>query len=291
MLKVLVTGATGHLGAAITSELGSAGEVLPLSHGELDIADDEAVRAVVRAWQPTAIVNCAAYNDVDGAEEEVVQALSVNAFGVHTLARIAGERGLVLVHFGTDFVFDGEAAQPYTELDQPNPKGVYAASKLLGEWFARDAPQHYVLRVESLFGGPTAGVSARAGSVGRILDGIREGREVPVFTDRTVSPSYAIDVAQAARAVLERRPPPGLYHCVNAGTVTWHDLAVEAARLMGRTPRLRPITLADVPLKANRPKYCALSSEKLALAGIPLPSWRDALQRYLENKSGMRDEE
>ena len=190
------------------------------------MSDEGAVTAAVRAVEPDVIINCAAYNDVDGAEQEPGEALRVNTFGVSALACAARQHGATLVHYSTDFVFDGETTRPYTEEDRPNPRGLYAASKLLGDWFAADAPRAYVLRVESLFGHPGPG-RARRGSLGTIVDRIRAGEEVPVFVDRTVSPGYTADIAWATRAALERGIPPGLYHCVNSGGASWARIADE----------------------------------------------------------------
>jgi dTDP-4-dehydrorhamnose reductase len=223
------------------------------------------------------IVNCAAYNQVDRAEEEPHRALDVNAFGVRALARAAASAGALFVHYSSDFVFDGTATRPHTEDDAPNPQSVYAASKLLGEWFALEAPGAYVLRVESLFG-----ARERRSSLEAIVAGLRSGTEVPVFTDRTVSPSYIVDVAAATLALVERCPAAGLYHCVNSGAATWEAVAIEAARQLDVTPRLRPMKLAEMKLSAPRPLYCALSNAKLAAAGILMPAWEDALSRYLK---------
>ena len=280
-MKILVTGAAGHLGAAITRELSSAHDVVGLARGDLDITDTGAVQRAVAAARPDAVVNCAAYNDVDRAEDEPVRAFEVNAFGVQALARAAESVGASLVHFGTDFVFDGSADRPYTEDDRPGPLSVYGASKLVGEWLAREASRCHVLRVESLFGGPTAGTTARSGSVGQIVQALERGEDVRVFTDRTVSPTFAADAAAATRAVLERRLPPGLYHCVNSGTCAWNELAEEAARLLGVRPRLVPMTLESASFPARRPRYCAMSNDKLRAAGIPMRHWRDALAEYI----------
>jgi dTDP-4-dehydrorhamnose reductase len=138
-----------------------------------------------------------------------------------------------------------------------------------------------VLRVESIFGGPTAGSTARDGSLGTIVRKLKAGDEVPVFTDRTVSPSYAPDIARATRMLLERNAPPGLYHCVNTGTATWDQIARVAAALLRVEPRLRPITLAELSLAAPRPQYCALDPGKLAKAGIAMRSWQDAMRAWL----------
>ena len=280
-MRVLVTGARGLLGAAIVREFHGT-DVHAFDHDGLDVADKAAVHDVVAAAKPDVVINCAAYNNVDRAEQEAEAALRVNALAVLALARAARDAGAVLVHYSTDFVFDGEADRPYTEEDAPNPRGVYAASKLVGDWFARDAPRSYVLRVESLFGqpGPTG---ARRGSLAAIVDRIREGGEVPVFVDRTVSPSYTTDVARATRAVLERDLPPGLYHCVNAGAATWAEIGQEAARVLGLPFHMKPLTLESARLVARRPRYCALSPGKLAAAGVVMPGWEDALRRYLDS--------
>jgi dTDP-4-dehydrorhamnose reductase len=280
-MRVQITGARGLLGAAMMREFGDA-EVHALGHQELDVADEPAVMAAVAAARPDVVINCAAYNDVDRAEQEPAAALRVNALGVLTLARAARQAGAVFVHYSTDFVFDGEADRPYTEEDPPNPRGIYATSKLLGDWFATDADRAYVLRVESLFGAPGPG-GARRGSVGTIIDRIRSGAEVPLFVDRTVSPTYTPDIAWATRAVIERRVPAGVYHCVNAGAATWVRVAEEAARLLGQPFRMRPLTLETANLAAPRPRYCALSPAKLAAVGIVMPTWEDALRRHLSS--------
>jgi dTDP-4-dehydrorhamnose reductase len=281
VIRVLVAGARGLLGAAIVRELSGPYQVTGLDRQALDITDEAALARVCASVRPGIIINCAAYNDVDRAEEDVERALAVNAFGVLALSRLASAIGATLVHYSSDFVFDGRTVRPYTEQDAPNPRGAYAASKLLGDWFALEHPSAYVLRVESLFGEPAPG-GGRTGSLGTIVSRIRAGEETPVFVDRTVSPSYTVDIARATRELLARGAPPGLYHCVNSGAATWAEIAEEAARLLDRPLTIKPITLESAALKASRPKYCALSNRKLQDAGIAMPDWRDALARYLK---------
>lgn len=278
-MRVLVTGARGLLGAAIVREF-AADDVCALGHRELDVADEAAVEAAVSAARPEVIINCSAYNDVDRAESEPEAALKTNALGVLALARAARRTDAIFVHYSTDFVFDGETDRPYTEEDSPNPRSVYAASKLVGEWFSRDAPRSYVLRVESLFGQPGP-AGARRGSLGTIVDRIVAGDEVPVFVDRTVSPTYTADIATATRSIINRALPSAVYHCVNAGAASWLEVAEEAGRRLGRTVKSKRLTLAAANLKAQRPRYCALSPARLAAAGIVMASWQDALGRYL----------
>jgi dTDP-4-dehydrorhamnose reductase len=160
---------------------------------------------------------------------------------------------------------------------------VYAASKLLGEWFALDAPRAYVLRVESLFGAAD-NWTGRTGTMDSIIGGIEAGREVRVFTDRVVSPSYVPDIAAATRHLVLTGAAPGLYHCVNSGQATWHEVALAAADILGLTPNLVPVSVKDVQMKARRPQFCALSPAKLAAAGFSMPPWRESLARWLRGR-------
>jgi len=280
-MKVVVVGARGQLGAGIVHEFSPAHDVAALGRTDLDITDGAAVERVMAGLRPEAIVNCAYYGNVDGAEDHPLEALQANALGVRSLARAASAHDAALVHFSSDFVFDGTASRPYTEEDRPNPRSVYAVSKMLGEWFAGAAPRAYVLRVESLFGRAPTGPPPK-GSVAGILNAMLAGGEPQVFEDRTVSSTYILDAARATRQLVEARAPAGTYHCVNSGHCTWLEFARELARQLGIAPRLRPVRMADVPLRAVRPQYCALSNAKLASIGIAMPTWQDGLARYVK---------
>lgn len=277
--RILVTGANGQLGTAIVGMFADL-QVTAHTHSSLDITSHDAVMRAVRDASPDTIVNCAAYNDVDGAESAPLDALAVNAFAVRSLVRAAGDAGAALVHYSTDFVFDGETTTPYDEDAKPSPQSTYAASKLLGEWFAFDTPKAFVLRVESLFGSPR-GWTGRRGTLDAIVAGLEAGRQVRVFTDRIVSPSYVEDVAAATRHLLTTAARPGVYHCVNDGWGSWHDVGCEVARLLNVEPRLQPVRMADAQFKARRPRFCALSNKRLAAAGFQMPSWQDALKRWV----------
>ncbi len=280
----MVTGAAGQLGSTVVDLFAARTEVVPFTRGDLDIADDARVVEVVTSVKPDVIVNCAAYNDVDGAETSALAALSANALGVRALARAARAVQATLVHYSTDFVFDGTSDRPYVEDDPPRPLSNYGMSKLLGEWFAF-SPQPselvpdaaYVLRVESLFGGQPA-----KSSIDKIVTAIRSGAPVRAFRDRTVSPSYVADVAWATEQLLHKRAAFGVYHCVNSGVATWVDVAEAAVRLLGREADIVPVSVSEVKFLARRPQYCALSNQRLADAGIAMPGWEDALARYVE---------
>jgi dTDP-4-dehydrorhamnose reductase len=280
-MRIAVVGARGQLGAALVHECAPGYEIAAFTHAELDISDEAAVSAAMARAKPDVILNAAAFTNVDAAEDRPIEALNSNAFGVRALARAASAHDATLVHYSTDFVFDGKAAVvPYVETDGPNPQSVYAASKLLGEWFASDAPRAYVLRVEGIFG-TTPGGGPVKGSAAGILNTLRADGTARVFVDRTITPSYVSDVARATRQLLEMRAPAGLYHCVNSGVTTWLEFAKEMARLLRIDARLTPVHLADMNLRATRPVYCALSNAKLRALGIEMPPWQDALARYL----------
>jgi dTDP-4-dehydrorhamnose reductase len=274
---VLVTGAAGQLGEAMAQQLAPHHEVVAMSRAELDVTDVAAVAAAVGSLCPDVIVNCAAYTDVDGAERHPEAALAVNAWAVRALATAATEAKATLVHFSTDFVFDGTADRPYSEDDDPNPRGAYAASKLLGEWFAATTPSHYVLRVESLFGGATA-----RSSIDRMVQQLQAGQNVRAFADRTVSPSFVEDVVKATATLIVSAPPAGLYHCVNTGCTTWSGVARELATLLDVSDAsVLDVPMASAALVAPRPQYAALANAMLAAAGAALPTWQDALGRYV----------
>ena len=280
-MRLLITGNSGLLGSAIQQEFENE-ETVALDHSALDITDDDAVQSAISDARPDAVVNCVAFNGVDAAEDDPVSALTVNAFAVNSLARASAAAGAAIVHYSSDFIFDGETDRAYTEDDRPNPRSVYGASKLLGEWFALAVPNAYVLRVESLFG-PPGSRSTRRGSLATIADRIAAGDEVPVFTDRTVSPTYTPDIARATAYLLRSRAPSGVYHCVNGGQATWLEIAQYLAQLLGKPLRPKPLTLATANLRARRPVFCAMSNTKLAAAGFEMPSWQRAVVQYLES--------
>jgi dTDP-4-dehydrorhamnose reductase len=281
-MKVLVCGAGGQLGQAMVRRLSSVHDVIARTSAELDVTSTAEVTQAVRAVQPDAVINCAAYTNVDGAEVEPERALAVNAIGPRNLARAARDANATLVHFSTDFVFDGKAAAPYAETDAPRPAGVYAASKLLGEWFAAETGRTYCY-ASSLFSGPARREQRRPAAQRH-----HDRRRGPRILDRTVSQATWM-TSSRPRSRLERNRPAGLYHCVNTGMTTWLDLARELAELTGRhQARIIPIRMSDLTLKAPRPQFAALSNAKLTSEGISMPTWQDALRRHVRTRLEVR---
>jgi dTDP-4-dehydrorhamnose reductase len=274
---VMVLGAGGQLGCAFVEQLTSSASLHACNRSELDIADAAAVNAAIARVRPSVVINCSAFTDVDGAEVRQEEALRVNGIAVGVIARAAAAADAAFVHYSTDFVFAGREDRAWREDDLPEPQGVYAQSKLVGEWLAADCPRHYVLRVESLFGGPQ-----RKSTIDRIVTSLREGREMKLFHDRTVSPSFVVDVAWATIRLLAGNAEPGVYHCVNSGRTTWLGIGEAIAARLGVERRLLVAgSVKDVTMKAARPQYAALSNAKLAAAGVSMPAWEDALARYL----------
>lgn len=272
----LIVGAAGQLGGVMVTRLAADWDVHAKTRGQLDLTDHATVMRVATEIRPAVIVNCSAYTAVDAAEDHVADAFAVNAFAVDSLARAATAVDATLVHYSTDFVFDGATDVLHTEDERAQPRSVYGQSKLVGEWFAERAPRHYVLRVASLFGGKASA------SIDRLIGQIRDGRPAPAFVDRTVSPSLVDDVADATLHLLAQAAPSGVYHTVASGSTTWYDLAVAIASGLGRSAdAVTPVKMADVALLAARPQFAALANTKLGAAGFVMPSWQAMLAAYL----------
>jgi dTDP-4-dehydrorhamnose reductase len=275
-LKALVTGAFGQLGREIVALLGPEA-AWSGGRAELDVARPEGVDALVERVLPDVVFNCAAYNQVDRAESEPGLALEVNALGPLVLARAARKVGALLVHFSTDYVFDGCASRPYHEDDLPRPLGAYGVSKLAGEHLAASARGEWlVVRTSGVFG--RGGSKQKGGSfVDRILARARSGQPLRVVSDQVFSPSYAPDLARGALELV-RAGARGLVHVTNAGSCSWHDMAVEALCVSGLDVPVEPIAAESLEQPAARPAYSVLDNGRAHSLGLsPLRPWKEAL--------------
>lgn len=275
----LVLGHRGLLGQALTRSLNSHGwrtRGLDRSDGANPL-DPDALRAVLEETTPDAIFNTIAWTQVDAAEAHPQEALAVNRGLPALLGSIVRSSGLYLMHFSSDFVFDGRKGSPYTEEDKPAPLSVYGASKLAGEQALLEnaAPNICVVRTAWLFG------PGRRNFVRVILDKAREGQSLSVVHDQIGSPTYTPDLAEACVKLAERRQG-GLIHVTNTGQASWCELASEAVRLANIPAQVRPITSADWPQAARRPPYSVLGATRYAaLTGQPLRTWAQALREYV----------
>jgi dTDP-4-dehydrorhamnose reductase len=267
-----VTGAAGQVGSEIAPHLPHH-EVFGLTRDELDLGDRHSVEQALGAFLPDAVVNCAAWTEVDACEADLAKAMRINALGVRHLAVACARIGSHLVHISTDYVFAGDKDGPYDEWDEPAPRSVYGRSKLGGEIeVARHADSWAVVRTSWVFG--------RRGKnfVDTILAKARAGDTLRVVTDQRGCPTYAPDLAGVlARLAVEQGR--GLFHVTNTGACTWNELARTAVALAGLDPAaIGEARTADFPRPAPRPANSVLASSALAGAGIPpLRPWAEAL--------------
>jgi dTDP-4-dehydrorhamnose reductase len=272
-MRILLLGAGGKLAQTLRRCLSVRHDVVPVARDEVDITNVFHVSSALQSVDPDAIVNAAAWTDVTGAETHAPEAFAVNTTAVRGLARMATGRGVPLVHFSSEFVFDGEGSDPYVETDMTHPLSIYGLTKLQGERAALSSPLAYVLRL-----GPPEHSAAAAGIVG----GLRRGAHVRAALDRVVSLSFTEDVARVTEYVLVNRPASGLYHCANSGAASWDEIARFAADCLGVEPDIEPVRWADLPGHAIRPQRSALESRRLSSIGVVMPSWQTSLRRMLE---------
>jgi dTDP-4-dehydrorhamnose reductase len=275
----IVLGAGGTLGTALCAELPRAGWRIAagLGRAEGDIRDEAALRALFDRLRPTAVFNAAAYTDVDRAETEPEIAFAVNATGAETVARAAAAAGAAVVHYSTDFVFDGELERLYDERDPPSPQGSYARSKIAGDdRVAAAAPRHFILRVGCLYGHGGRNFPST------IVRRLRAGETVRADRERLGSPTWVRDVARLS-AALASTDFHGLYHCTSQGETSWADFARFAADTLGLpADRTVGVPTSALPMKAARPRRAILDNRALRLRGLDtLPTWQDALRAFI----------
>lgn len=279
-MKILITGANGMVAKAAIDYCQSIGDtVVALTRQELDISDKQAVFNQIETEKPQAVINCAAYTDVDGAETNIERCYAANAVGVENLALAAKTGDAAFVTVSTDYVFDGSKTDFYTQRDTPNPQGVYAASKLDGEIRARNAyARSIIIRSGWIYGnGGTNFLSVMPG----LLAG---GKLIKAISDAYGTPTYAKDLARRMRELAEL-DLPAVYHITNAGSGTSYlGFAEKICEVMGYdTQLLEAVSMNDLKRPAPRPtssKLACLISEKFGLA--PLPHWEAALADFLK---------
>jgi dTDP-4-dehydrorhamnose reductase len=286
-VRLLVTGAAGMLGGDIARAGERAGhELVLMDRAALDIADREAVERALDKLAPDAVINCAAWTDVDGAESQREAAHAVNADGAGNAARVAAEASIALVHVSTDYVFDGKAPldeqgrpRAYVESDPTGPRTVYGHTKLEGERLVLAAsPRHVVARSSWLFG-----LDGR-NFVDTMLRLAGERESVQVVDDQVGCPTWTGHLAPALLGLLER-DVRGLVHLAGAGHVSWNGFAKEVFRQAELDCRVEGATTAQMARPAPRPAWSAIESERDDT--IPMPDWRDGLAGYLAARGGM----
>ncbi|MDA8259327.1 MAG: dTDP-4-dehydrorhamnose reductase [Betaproteobacteria bacterium] len=279
-MKILLTGCGGQLGRELKRSLASLGEVIACDRQRLDLTQADALRKTVHAMAPTVIVNAAAYTAVDQAEAEPAAADAINGAAPGILAEEARQLGALLIHFSSDYVFDGSKATPYTEIDVPAPLSAYGRSKLAGEQaIAASGARHLIFRTSWVYGLHGANFMKTMLRLGRERDELR------VVGDQIGAPTWTRHLADITALVLARRDRPnGLYHLAAAGETSWHGYAeaifAEAERngLIGKSPVVHRIASADYPLPAARPANSRLDCARFRRDfKLNLPDWRIGL--------------
>jgi len=286
-MKLAVIGSHGQLGSDVMRLLGA--DAIGLTHADIEITDPASVARALDQPSPDVVINTAAYNLVDKAEQEPQAAFAINAFGPLRLARYCAERNIPVVHVSTDYVFgdDTSRSTPYAEHDLPGPVSVYGTSKLAGEHLVRAAcPQSYIVRTCGLYGRPT---SAGKGNFARTMLRLAEDRdELTVVDDQRCTPTSTADLA-AALLGLVKTDAYGLYHITNAGSTTWCGFARAIFELSGLDIRVKPITSAEFAAPARRPAFSVLDCSRFTeRTGAPLRPWRDALAEYLSQSDTLK---
>jgi dTDP-4-dehydrorhamnose reductase len=276
-MRAVILGSKGQLGAAFERRFKASGwDCAGADLDTLDITDINAVMDGLMPYRPGLIVNCAAYNQVDKAEAGPAAAYAVNAEGVRSLALLARKLESTLVHFGTDYVFDGAKAAPYTEKDEPNPLNVYGASKLKGEQYALEAPGALVLRLSWVYG------LGRQNFMHKLREWAAKPGPLKVSADEVSVPTYTEDVVDAALAALGRGLF-GVWHLAGSGQCSRLDWARLALKEYGINKEVLPARMADFGLPARRPGYSAMSNQALSKElGIQIPAWQDSVRAFIK---------
>ena len=287
-MKTVVLGANGQLGRDLVPRL--AGEVFPASRTDADLDQPATVADLLRRVRPDVVVNCAAYNLVDQAEDDTDAAFRSNAWGVRAVATACREIDARLVHVSTDYVFGLDAGRttPLAETDPPGPVSVYGLSKLAGEYVARTyCPRHLVVRTCGLYG--LWGTGGKGGNfVETMLRLAGQNKLLRVVADQTCTPTATADLADALIGLI-RAEASGLVHATNAGQTTWHDFAAAIFADAGVSADLEPITSEQFGAKAARPRWSVLANDRLASLGVaPLRPWPEAVRAYLGERPSRR---
>ena len=281
-MRIAVIGSTGQLGTDLVKTLGTAHEVISLTHSDVEVADIDSL-VILKEQRPDVVINTAAFHKTDQCEEEPQKTFCVNALGARNIAVITKEIGATAVYVSSDYVFDGSKKEPYTEDDVPTPISTYGISKLAAEHFTRQNPKHYIIRIASVFG--VAGASGKGGNfVETMIKKTKNSEPIMVVDDMWMSPTYTKDAALVFKGILEQQLPYGIYHATNKGYCSWYQFAQEIFRITKLNPDLKPTKTDPNYGKAKRPAFSALKSTKLTKYGLEPRGWKEAIREYMIEK-------
>ena len=276
-MKVLVTGVKGQLGHDVVNELEKRGHIaIGVDIDEMDITDAASVEHVIKDAAPDAVIHCAAYTAVDAAEDNEDLCRRVNAGGTANIARVCRELGCKLMYISTDYVFNGQGTRPWEPDDERQPLNVYGQTKYEGELAVEQLTKYFIVRIAWVFGVNGKNFIKTMLNLGKTRD------TLTVVCDQIGSPTYTYDLARLLVDMIGT-DRYGRYHATNEGLCSWHEFAVEIFRQAGMNVNVVPVTSDQYPAKAKRPANSRMDKSKLDAAGFErLPSWQDALGRYLK---------
>lgn len=277
-MNVLVTGVKGQLGFDVVNELKKRGHTaVGVDIEEMDITEEESVNRVIKEASPDAVIHCAAYTAVDAAEENVELCRRVNALGTEYIARVCKELDIKMMYLSTDYVFNGQGTRPWEPDDEREPLNVYGQTKYEGELaIEKYLTKYFTIRIAWVFGVNGKNFIKTMLNLGKTHD------TVSVVNDQIGSPTYTYDLARLMVDMVETERY-GRYHATNEGLCSWYEFACEIFKQAGMDVTVLPVSSDQFPSKAVRPKNSRMKKDKLAENGFtPLPSWQDALSRYLK---------
>jgi dTDP-4-dehydrorhamnose reductase len=282
-MKIAIIGANGQLGTDLRRTL-AAETIVPLAHCDLDVSNSEQVDQILDSASPDVVINTAAFHKVEECEQQPGTSFAVNATGPRNLALACRRINAVLVHFSTDYVFDGGRRQPYTESDLPHPLNVYGISKLAGEGMVSFTwKRRFIIRTCGLYG--VAGSRGKGGNfVETMLKKAGEGVPIHVVNDQVLTPTFTGDLATAVGQLI-RTNAYGLYHVSAESQCSWYEFARKIFELQNLKVDLRPVSTTEFPSPVQRPAYSVLSKQKLNNLGITMPPWEDGLSRYFAQRA------
>jgi dTDP-4-dehydrorhamnose reductase len=283
-MKIAIVGANGQLGSDLAEVLSADHEVIGLRHADIEITDIDSVKNVISSLKPDIILNTAAYHIVPEAEQFPDKAFQINGTGVLNLAMVCEDTGTRLVHYSTDYVFDGAKQKPYIEDDRPNPLNVYASTKLSGEYFASNyCNKSFVIRVSGIYG--KVPCRAKGGNfITTMIKLAREKPEVRVVNDEILTPTPTYHIAKNTAALI-KTDVFGLYHMSCEGEVSWYEFARTIWDVMKIQTPLYPASVKDFPVVVKRPYYSVLENNNLKKIGInKMPEWKESLINFLQKE-------
>ena len=282
MKKIAVIGANGQLGSDICSVSGNLYEVIPLTHDQIEITDIDNLKEVLSGLKPDFLINTAAYHNVPKCEADPELSFKINGLGSLNLAKLSSDLGFKLIHFSTDYVFDGRKEQPYLEEDKTNPLNVYAATKLTGEQFIQNyCEKYFVIRISGIYG--KVPCRAKGGNfVSNMIKFAKEKPEVRVVTDEVLTPTPTYRIALNTLKLMET-DKFGLYHMTCESQCSWYDFAKVIFEILKLKTPLLKAGVKDFPSNVKRPFYSVLENSKLKEIQLnEMPLWSDALTEFLK---------